>query len=189
MVPRRNFFLSPSISRFLLKSQYTYTHTLYICFMLVLIILIKFIYRCCVCLGEFEIKEELLQVPSCKHVFHVECIHYWLHSNTTCPLCRCSIVPITKLYNPATASVVTRLLQDSGTNSNQNQQNTPSEQQEQQQLDGICTEQLTIHIEGSSSASSTCSSSSKRLSEMSSTGNDGSSDQGSVIAHLHIPNT
>lgn len=144
--------------------------------------------QCCVCLGEFEIKEELLQVPSCKHVFHVECIHYWLHSNTTCPLCRCSIVPITKLYNPATASVVTRLLQDSGTNSNQNQQNTPSEQQEQQQLDGICTEQLTIHIEGSSSTSSACSISSKRLSEMSSTGNDGSSDQESVVAHMHIPN-
>lgn len=159
--------------------------------MLVLIKLIKFIYRCCVCLGEFEIKEELLQVPSCKHVFHVECIHYWLHSNTTCPLCRCSIIPVSKLYNPATASVA-RPLQDSGTNSNRNQQNTPSDQQ---QLDGgsssisyICTEQLTIHIEGSSSASSTCSSSSKRLSEISSTGNDGYSDQEAVFVHMHIPN-
>ncbi|OWM72138.1 probable E3 ubiquitin-protein ligase RHA4A [Punica granatum] len=49
--------------------------------------------QCCVCLGEFELKEELLQVPSCKHVFHVDCIHHWLHSNSTCPLCRCSISP------------------------------------------------------------------------------------------------
>ncbi|XP_059632009.1 probable E3 ubiquitin-protein ligase RHA4A [Cornus florida] len=48
---------------------------------------------CCVCLGEFEIKQELHQVPSCKHLFHVDCIHHWLHSNTTCPLCRCSVVP------------------------------------------------------------------------------------------------
>ncbi|KAE9607646.1 putative transcription factor C2H2 family [Lupinus albus] len=51
--------------------------------------------RCCVCLGEFELKEELLQIPHCKHVFHIECIHNWLQSNTTCPLCRCSIIPTT----------------------------------------------------------------------------------------------
>lgn len=44
--------------------------------------------RCCVCLGEFEIKEELLQVISCKHVFHINCIRHWLQSHSTCPLCR-----------------------------------------------------------------------------------------------------
>ncbi|PON68980.1 43kDa postsynaptic protein [Trema orientale] len=60
--------------------------------------------QCCVCLGDFVMKEELLQVPSCKHVFHVDCIHLWLHTNTTCPLCRCSVLPATtaaaKLGNP-----------------------------------------------------------------------------------------
>ncbi|KAE9597826.1 hypothetical protein Lal_00013935 [Lupinus albus] len=50
---------------------------------------------CCVCLGEFELKEEVLQIPYCKHVFHIECIHNWLQSNTTCPLCRCFIIPTT----------------------------------------------------------------------------------------------
>nr|KJB26894.1 hypothetical protein B456_004G266400 [Gossypium raimondii] len=59
---------------------------------------------CSVCLGEFEMKEELLQVPSCKHVFHIECMHRWLHSNSTCPLCRCcvavGVIPITKLHPP-----------------------------------------------------------------------------------------
>ncbi|XP_074347248.1 putative E3 ubiquitin-protein ligase RHA4A [Apium graveolens] len=47
---------------------------------------------CCVCLGEFEMKEELKQLPSCKHIFHSNCICNWLSSSTTCPLCRCSLV-------------------------------------------------------------------------------------------------
>ncbi|XP_062074609.1 probable E3 ubiquitin-protein ligase RHA4A [Humulus lupulus] len=51
--------------------------------------------QCCVCLGDYIMKEELLQVPSCKHVFHIDCIHLWLHTNTTCPLCRCSVFPAT----------------------------------------------------------------------------------------------
>ncbi|XAR55159.1 hypothetical protein NMG60_11030571 [Bertholletia excelsa] len=43
---------------------------------------------CCVCLGEFEMEEELHQIPTCKHLFHVECLRSWLSSNPTCPLCR-----------------------------------------------------------------------------------------------------
>ncbi|CAF2071286.1 unnamed protein product [Brassica napus] len=46
---------------------------------------------CCVCLGEFELKEELVEMPSCKHIFHLDCIHLWLYSHTTCPLCRSSV--------------------------------------------------------------------------------------------------
>ncbi|XP_019087891.1 PREDICTED: probable E3 ubiquitin-protein ligase RHA4A [Camelina sativa] len=46
---------------------------------------------CCVCLGEFELKEELVEMPSCKHIFHMDCIHLWLYSHNTCPLCRSSV--------------------------------------------------------------------------------------------------
>lgn len=56
---------------------------------------------CCVCLGEFEVKEEVLQIPYCKHVFHRLCIYNWLQSKFTCPLCRCSIIPTTKFLNPS----------------------------------------------------------------------------------------
>ncbi|CBI34525.3 unnamed protein product, partial [Vitis vinifera] len=58
--------------------------------------------QCCVCLGEFEIKEEytLHQIPSCKHEFPADCIYHWLRTNSTCPICRCSVFPNTKGGNP-----------------------------------------------------------------------------------------
>nr|XP_043612798.1 probable E3 ubiquitin-protein ligase RHA4A [Erigeron canadensis] len=63
---------------------------------------------CCVCLGEFELNEELIQVPSCKHVFHKECIHHWLQSNSTCPLCRCCVfLAVGPLSGPPSAQPTT----------------------------------------------------------------------------------
>ncbi|XP_042497401.1 probable E3 ubiquitin-protein ligase RHA4A [Macadamia integrifolia] len=52
--------------------------------------------QCCVCLGDFEMKEQLHQIPSCNHIFHIDCIHHWLQENTTCPLCRGSVLVTAK---------------------------------------------------------------------------------------------
>lgn len=67
---------------------------------------------CCVCLGEFEMNEKLHQIPACQHVFHGDCIRNWIRSNTTCPLCRCSVISTAKdghheppvVLEPTTAS-------------------------------------------------------------------------------------
>ncbi|CAI8588319.1 unnamed protein product [Vicia faba] len=43
---------------------------------------------CAVCLGDFEEGEELRTMPECLHSFHVPCIDTWLHSHSSCPICR-----------------------------------------------------------------------------------------------------
>ncbi|KAM0917344.1 hypothetical protein ACQ4PT_009572 [Festuca glaucescens] len=48
---------------------------------------------CPVCLEGVHGGEMVRQLPACKHIFHVECIDMWLHSNRTCPMCRCVISP------------------------------------------------------------------------------------------------
>lgn len=58
------------------------------------------LHRCCVCLGEFVLKEELRRLPLCKHVFHGDCIRLWLRTNATCPLCRCTVIPALKMGRP-----------------------------------------------------------------------------------------
>jgi hypothetical protein len=46
---------------------------------------------CNICLEDFKRAEKLLQVKSCKHVFHTDCIEKWLKENRTCPVCRATI--------------------------------------------------------------------------------------------------
>ncbi|KAL6591517.1 hypothetical protein ACP70R_028043 [Stipagrostis hirtigluma subsp. patula] len=61
--------------------------------------------ECAVCLGEFEEHESVRMLPSCLHVFHVDCIDTWLQGNANCPLCRTAInshcqLPLDQLLRP-----------------------------------------------------------------------------------------
>ncbi|XP_024515888.1 RING-H2 finger protein ATL2-like [Selaginella moellendorffii] len=47
--------------------------------------------ECAVCLGNFEEGELLRILPACGHLFHPDCIDAWLHTHSTCPLCRRSL--------------------------------------------------------------------------------------------------
>lgn len=47
--------------------------------------------ECVVCLEDFEDGEKGRTLPKCGHNFHLDCIDMWLHSHSTCPLCRASV--------------------------------------------------------------------------------------------------
>ncbi|CAK7335768.1 unnamed protein product [Dovyalis caffra] len=146
--------------------------------------------QCCVCLGEFEIKEELLQIPSCKHVFHVECIHHWLHSNSTCPLCRCYVIfPATKFCTNPPQSTGHMIPPQSSANSH-HPQNMTSEPQQQQDVGAGSREQFEIPMEGSSSVTTQLRDSSS-LPELSVSveNGTGSSTGESVILHIQTRRT
>ncbi|CAL4958938.1 unnamed protein product [Urochloa decumbens] len=52
--------------------------------------------ECAVCLSELADGEKVRALPSCGHVFHVECVDAWLRSRTTCPVCRAEVRPNSK---------------------------------------------------------------------------------------------
>ncbi|KAA0039350.1 hypothetical protein IC582_020569 [Cucumis melo] len=47
---------------------------------------------CSVCLGEYKTEDKLQKIPTCGHVFHMDCIDHWLANHNTCPLCRLSVL-------------------------------------------------------------------------------------------------
>ncbi|CDY70928.1 BnaC04g52810D [Brassica napus] len=44
--------------------------------------------ECAVCLSMLEEQDTARELPSCKHVFHVDCVDKWLTACSTCPVCR-----------------------------------------------------------------------------------------------------
>uniref|UniRef100_A0ACD6AE43 Uncharacterized protein n=1 Tax=Avena sativa TaxID=4498 RepID=A0ACD6AE43_AVESA len=58
--------------------------------------------QCSVCLGTVQGGEMVRMLPSCKHLYHVECIDMWLASHDTCPLCRAEVEPPEEDGQPST---------------------------------------------------------------------------------------
>lgn len=48
--------------------------------------------ECVICLSLFVSGEKVRRLELCGHTFHVGCIDMWLHSHTTCPVCRAPAV-------------------------------------------------------------------------------------------------
>lgn len=48
--------------------------------------------ECTICLSVFEDEEMGRRLPKCCHAFHVPCIDMWLHSHSTCPICRAPVL-------------------------------------------------------------------------------------------------
>nr|XP_043619534.1 RING-H2 finger protein ATL7-like [Erigeron canadensis] len=48
--------------------------------------------QCTICLGEYQEKEVLRIMPKCGHSFHLSCIDLWLRKQSTCPVCRLSVI-------------------------------------------------------------------------------------------------
>ncbi|KAL4285401.1 hypothetical protein GQ457_16G011940 [Hibiscus cannabinus] len=51
--------------------------------------------ECSICLGVLEDEEMLKVLPPCDHAFHSQCVDKWLGSQSSCPLCRACLTPIT----------------------------------------------------------------------------------------------
>eukprot|EP01103_Thecamoeba_quadrilineata_P011847 TRINITY_DN292_c0_g1_i2.p1 TRINITY_DN292_c0_g1~~TRINITY_DN292_c0_g1_i2.p1 ORF type:complete len:270 (+),score=75.55 TRINITY_DN292_c0_g1_i2:65-874(+) len=43
--------------------------------------------RCSICFEDYQLEEEVLQLP-CKHFYHRPCLVTWLQQHNTCPVCR-----------------------------------------------------------------------------------------------------
>lgn len=49
---------------------------------------------CAICLNGFGEENEVVELGSCDHLFHKECIDRWIDTgNITCPLCRSEMLP------------------------------------------------------------------------------------------------
>ena len=56
-------------------------------------------HKCCICMAELEIGEELILLEKCSHRFHSGCLESWLRRSDHCPICRATVKPPPSLIN------------------------------------------------------------------------------------------
>lgn len=49
---------------------------------------------CSICLESYEVGDTVRSMAKCEHCFHSHCIELWLTKNTTCPVCRNTILDV-----------------------------------------------------------------------------------------------
>ena len=77
--------------------------------------------ECAVCISELEDHETLRLIPKCHHVFHFECIDFWLASHSTCPVCRADLVRSTGKTDSSHSVQGQSIRSEPGEAQNQNQ--------------------------------------------------------------------
>lgn len=70
--------------------------------------------QCSVCLADYQAEERLQRIPPCGHTFHIDCIDHWLSKNTTCPLCRVSLLPAPKTASIDPADLEAQTVEEEG---------------------------------------------------------------------------
>lgn len=79
----------------IIKGSQCFVNSLFFCLILKepsILVCLSFCCSCSVCLGEYKTEDKLQKIPSCGHVFHLDCIDHWLSNHNTCPLCRLSVL-------------------------------------------------------------------------------------------------
>uniref|UniRef100_A0A0A9BDW0 RING-type domain-containing protein n=1 Tax=Arundo donax TaxID=35708 RepID=A0A0A9BDW0_ARUDO len=57
--------------------------------------------------------ETVRRLSACGHLFHKDCVDMWLHSHTTCPLCRYDLLPRRHAAKTAAAAAAAAAAQSS----------------------------------------------------------------------------
>ena len=55
--------------------------------------------ECSVCLSQYN-KNDLILILPCQHIYHKVCVIEWLKRNSTCPLCKQFVAPVTTRPSP-----------------------------------------------------------------------------------------
>ncbi|VAI46340.1 hypothetical protein VPH35_104771 [Triticum aestivum] len=70
------------------------------------------ILKCSICLADYQADERLQRIPPCGHTFHIDCIDHWFSKNTTCPLCRVSLLTAPRAASVAPTDLETQAIEE-----------------------------------------------------------------------------